>query len=120
MAIDNGANEVNMFRSLVASDEAVKAVFDHFRNIGIAGAVIATGIWNLTHPATGVLRYFSFVSSAAIGILGLFLFAVAERHGHRKFKEANIPWYWELVALFIYAQSVFSLAMFATMRLELH
>jgi hypothetical protein len=111
---------MNMFRDLVASDDAVKAVFDHFRNIGIAGAVLATGAWTLTHPATRLLLYMTWLSGGALCVLGGFLFFVAERHGHRKFQEANVSWYWELAALLVYAFATFALFTAAALRIELH
>lgn len=98
-----------MFRNLVASDEAVKSVFDHFRNIGIAGAVLAAGGWNLTHSSTGFLAYVKVAAGLSLCALGLFLLIVAERHGHRKFKESRLPWYWELVVRVVYSLSLISL-----------
>lgn len=111
---------MNIFRNLVASDDAVKAVFDHFRNIGISGAVLATGAWSLTHPATGLLRYMTWFSGGGLCVLGVFLFFVAERHGHRKFRQAKFAWYWELAAILVYSSAVLTLFTAAALRIELH
>ena len=108
-----------MFGKLVRNDDAVKTVFDHFRNIGIASAVFAAGVWTWTHPVSGVLAYMSFASGVSLCVIGIFLFAVAERHGHRKFQEANLPWYWELTIIVIYAFALISLFSTAALRIEL-
>ena len=109
-----------MFRKLIANDEAVKNIFDHFRNIGIAGAVLAAGAWTISHPATGALVYMSYAAGASICILGLFLFLVAERHGSKKLKEANLPLYWEFLAILVYSLAVLTLFTAAALRIELH
>lgn len=109
-----------MFWKLVKSDEAVKMVFDHFRNIGIAGAVFAAGVWAWTHPSTGILSYMSLASGVSLCFMGVFLFFVAERHGHKKFQEANLPWYWELTVALIYSCALISLFATAALRVELH
>ena len=109
-----------MFRELIASDEAVKAIFDHFRNVGIAGAVLAAGAWNLTHRAIGFMAYMSIVSGISLCLLGTFLLAVAERHGHRKFSRANLPLHWEFIVRLVYGLSLFSLFTIAVQRIQLH
>ncbi|MCA8493715.1 hypothetical protein [Burkholderia arboris] len=102
---------------LVASDEAVKTIFDHFRNIGIAGAVFAAGIWSIKHPATGLMTYMSLISGISLCALGVFLLVIAERHGRKKFKEANLPLRWEFLAIFIYSTSLLSLFSIAAQKI---
>jgi len=108
-----------MFRTLVNSDEAVKIVFDHFRNIGIAGAVFAAGIWVLAHPSTGLLSYMSFASGVSLCLMGLFLLFVAERHGYKKLQQANLPWYWEITVILMYGCALFSLFSIAALRVQI-
>jgi hypothetical protein len=109
-----------MIRKLVASDEAVKTLFDHFRNIGIAGAVLAAGAWTLTHQATGLLSYMSLASGMSLCVLGVFLLIVAERHGHKKLRDADLPMYWDLIVRLVYGLALFSLFAVAAQRIELH
>ena len=109
-----------MLRKLIASDEAVKLVFDHFRNIGIAGAVLAAGLWTIQHPVIGLLGYMSLMSGGALCVLGVFLLYVAERHGRRKFQSTNLAWYWEAAVVLVYALGLFALFAAAALRIELH
>ena len=108
-----------MFWKLVNSDEAVKTDFDHFRNIGIASAVFAAGVWVVTRPSTGLLEYMNFASGVSLCVMGVFLFSVAERHGHRKFQEVKIPWYWEIPVTVVYGLALFSLFLTAAQRIDL-
>lgn len=108
-----------MFRKLIHSDEAVKTIFDHFRNVGIAGAVFAAGAWTLTHRASGALAYMSLASGLALCILGVFLLVVAERHAYKKFKETNLPLLLDLIVRLVYGLSLFSLFSAAVQQIEL-
>lgn len=106
-----------MFSELVKSDEAIKAIFDHFRNVGIAGAVLAAGAWSWrTYESNGFLGYVGIASSISLFILGFFLLALAERHGHRKFTEAKVAWYWELAVRLVYGLTLLTLASNAAFR----
>ncbi len=106
-----------MFRALVSSDEAVKAVFDHFRNLGIAGAVLASGFWVFANPTTGITRYIYWSSGISLIIMGIFLFLVADNHGRRKFREANISKIFDFLIYIIYALGVFMLFVSTALRM---
>lgn len=108
-----------MIHKLLLSDEAVKTVFDHFRNVGIAGAVFAAGGWTLTHRAAGWLGYMSLASGLALCVLGVFLLFVAERHGRKKFKEYSLPLHWDLIVRLVYGLALFSLFAAAIQQIEL-
>jgi len=99
----------SMFDRIVASDEAVKAIFDHFRNVGIAGAIAAVATWTFKHPASGALAYMSYVSAASLGFLAMFLLILNERHGHRKLEAAKVPLYWEFAARLVYGFALIAL-----------
>jgi hypothetical protein len=99
-----------MFKKLIASDEAVKALFDHFRNIAIAGTVLAAGAWTLQHPQAGrMMGYMSLASGLAMIIAAFFLLVVAERHGRKMFTKVDIPWYWHLLITTTYSLTLLSL-----------
>lgn len=109
-----------MFKKLVTNDDAVKKIFDHFRNVGIAGAIFAAGIWNMQHPTSGALSFLNWPCSIALCALGVLLLAVVERHGHHQLKEANLPIVWELGVIILYGLSLFWIFAAAAMRIELH
>lgn len=98
-----------MITKIASSDEAVKAIFDHFRNIGIAGAIAAVGVWTYTHPASGWLMHMSRASGVALGLLAIFLLVLNERHGHRKFEAANAPLYWQVIVRLTYGLTLIAL-----------
>lgn len=99
-----------MFKKLIASDEAVKALFDHFRNIAIASSVLAAGAWTLQHPQTGrMMGYMSLASGLSMCIIAFFLLVVAERHGRRMFSKVDIPWYWHLLITVTYGLTLVAL-----------
>lgn len=106
-----------MFRTLISNDDAVKAVFDHFRNLGIAGAVLAAGFWVFANPTTGITRYMSWASGTSLLIMGVFLFFVADSHGRRKFREANISKILDFFIYIIYALGVFMLFVSTALRM---
>lgn len=98
-----------MFKKIATNDNAVKTIFDHFRNVGIAGAIAAVGIWTFKHPSSGLLTYVSYASAVALLLLAAFLLVLNERHGHRKFEEANAPWPWQIAVRLIYGLTLVSL-----------
>ena len=95
-----------MFSKLVNDDSAVKAIFDHFRNLGIIALVFSAAFWTFNNPASGWLRWMTTWSTFSLSLLGLFLFALNERHGSRKMYEAGIPAGWHLIALLVYGPSL--------------
>ncbi|CAJ0773907.1 hypothetical protein LMG18090_00239 [Ralstonia mannitolilytica] len=101
-----------MFRKLVANDEAVRTIFDHFRNISIAGAVFAAGVWSLKDSAPGLLGYLDVASGVALCALGVFLLVLAVWHANRKFEEVHLPVLWKWTVNVVYGLSL--LTLFAT------
>ncbi|MFV8599179.1 hypothetical protein [Ralstonia pseudosolanacearum] len=106
-----------MFRKLIANDDAVKTIFDHFRNIGIAGTVFAAGVWSLKSQAEGLLTYMTLASGAALCVLGVFLLVLAERHGSQKLKEAHLPVYLEWTVVIVHSLAL--LTLFANAALKM-
>lgn len=109
--------EVHVFRKLVTNDEAVKAIFDHFRNIGISGTVFATGVWSLKSQEEGLLAYMSLACGVALCVLGVFLLILAERHGSQKLKEAHLPVFWEWTVVVVHSLAMLTLFADAAMRI---
>lgn len=98
-----------MLKKIIASDNAVKSLFDHFRNVGICAAIFSAAIWLYKNPSSGFLDHINTASSVALTLLGLVLFVINERHGQRKLDEAGIPRRWHFVAMCIYSLSLFPL-----------
>lgn len=98
-----------MIKKIIENDNVVKLIFDHFRNVGISAVILSAAAWASKSPTSGWLGYIQGASVIALSFLGIFLFVLNERHGSRKFREANLPWGWQLVGILIYGLSVFQL-----------
>ncbi len=95
-----------MFGRLISSDNAVKAIFDHYKNFAVAAVVIAVGMSVLTDERTSQLqRIFQPLSGVCICLVGLCLIVLNERHGMRKLREANLHFALHLAVLFVYGFS---------------
>jgi len=106
-----------MFRELVANDNAVRTIFDHFRNIGIAGAVFAAGVWSFKHAMPGLWGTLDAASGVALCMLGVFLLVLAERHGNRKLNDAGLPVFLKRTVIVVYSLSL--LTLFASAALKI-
>ncbi|MNR51598.1 hypothetical protein D3C85_1712920 [compost metagenome] len=62
----------------------------------------------------------SYISGSSILILGIGLVIIAERHGSKQFRKADLPWYWSLAVQTLYTLSLLSIFGAAAMRIELH
>ncbi len=106
-----------MFRELVANDKAVRMIFDHFRNVSIAGAVFAAGVWSFKHAMPGLWGYLDVASGIALCVLGVFLLVLAERHGNRQLNNAGLPVFLKWTVIVVYALSL--LTLFASAALKI-
>lgn len=79
-------------RDVAEDDAAMKVVFDHLRNLGICGAVIAAATWQfhrLDEPMPA--RAIGYATFGFLAVLGVWLFFVNQAHGLRKLREAGLP-----------------------------
>lgn len=92
-----------IIRQIAADDGAVKALFDHVRNLGIASVVLGAAVWQLQHPGEGIAYYFSMAIVALLGAFAIFLFYVNQFHGMTKLRSAGYPGWVFQVALHTYS-----------------
>jgi len=93
-----------LLSDIADSDEAIKALFDHFRNIIICGALFGAAIWKLNAARDQQpLPYFELFIVALLCIVGLILFFVNQFHGIRKLRRSNTPRYALLFAYNAYS-----------------
>jgi hypothetical protein len=84
-------------RGISDDDGAVKLLFDHVRNLGIAAAVLGSAVWKFRNAAPE-LFYFEMLIVALLGVFGVFLFFVNQFHGIRRLKSAGYPpWVYHVV-----------------------
>ncbi|MBK5509775.1 hypothetical protein [Pseudomonas sp. TH15] len=80
-----------MLKKLVGNDNAVKFVFDHYKNFAVAAVILAVGLAMLFEEGeSGFFEGMRIVSGACVVFVGLFLIVVNERHGMRKLNEAKL------------------------------
>lgn len=96
-----------MFKKLVASDNAVKFVFDHYKNFAVAAVILAVGIALLFEEGeSGFFEGMRIVSGTCVVLVGLFLIVINERHGVRKLNEANLKPIVHIAIVLIYSLSM--------------
>lgn len=82
----------NLFvKEIATSDQAMKLIFDHVRNLGICAAVLAAAAWQIRN--IGVpwqTRLIGYATAGVLTALGLWLFAVNQRHGFLKLLESGV------------------------------
>ena len=96
----------NMFRfirQIAADDGAVKALFDHVRNLGIASVVFGAAVWQFLHPGDGSAYYFSMAIVLLLVAFAIFLFYVNQLHGMIKLRAAGYPGWVFQIALHTYS-----------------
>jgi len=92
-----------MFKRITQNDEVVKAIFDHIRNLGIAGLTFTAGLWVWDHPSTGWFHWLGRISSSALMLLGVILFAIVVLNGRYKLEQAKTSRFWEFIAVMLHA-----------------
>ena len=92
-----------LIRQIAGDDGAVKALFDHVRNLGIASVVFGAAVWQFQHPGDGSAYYFSMAIVVLLVIFAVFLFAVNQFHGMIKLRASSYPGWVFQVALHTYS-----------------
>lgn len=93
--------------SLLTGDTVVKAVFDHFRNLGIVGAIFFAAYWVYANTGRSSLwPWMDTVAWVCLSIIGVVLFLMNEIHAYRKLKASGISLAWETLISTVYAFSV--------------
>jgi len=106
-----------MLKKLVANDNAVKMIFDHYKNFAVAAVILAIGISLLTsEPERGFWDVMRVVSGICTAIIGIFLVVINERHGMRKLNEAKLNLFIHFIIILVYGLSMITIVF----RLVLH
>ncbi|MBX3590284.1 MAG: hypothetical protein KF755_05165 [Burkholderiaceae bacterium] len=88
---------LKLLRTIAEDDAAVKSLFDHVRNLGIAAAVLGAALWKFRNAEPQIFYFEMFIVALLAG-LGAFLFFVNQFHGIRKLRSAGYPaWVYHLV-----------------------
>jgi hypothetical protein len=106
-----------MFKKLIASDNAVKTIFDHYKNFAVAAVILAIGFSLLTEEqGQGFWDVMRILSGTCIVVVGASLVIINERHGIRKLNEAKLNVFVHFAVLLVYSLSMISIVS----RLVLH
>lgn len=106
-----------MLKKLAANDNAVKMIFDHYKNFAVAAVILAIGISLLTTESErGFWNIMRVVSGICTVIIGIFLVVINERHGMRKLNEAKLNLLIHFTILIVYGLSMITIVS----RLVLH
>lgn len=106
-----------MLRKLIENDNAVKTIFDHYKNFAVAAVILAIGVRLLAEEQEqGFWDVMRILSGICIVILGGFLVLINERHGIRKLYEAKLNFFVHVIVLLVYGFSMISIVF----RLVLH
>ena len=92
-----------LIRQIAGDDGAVKALFDHVRNLGIAGAVFGAAVWQFQHPGSGSAYYCSMAIVVLLVTFAAFLFSVNQFHGMMKLRASGYPGWLFQVTLHTYS-----------------
>ncbi|WP_338502891.1 hypothetical protein VRB50_03155 [Pseudomonas poae] len=96
-----------MFKKLVANDNAIKLIFDHYKNFAVAAVILAVGITLLSEEGEkGFFEGMRIVSGACVVLVGLFLIVINERHGIRKLDEAKLRPIFHILIILVYGLSM--------------
>lgn len=76
-------------RKFASDDSAVKALFDHVRNLSIAAVVFGAAVWKYRTAGQGYVFYLDLLLIALLGSFGMFLFLVNGFHGVAKLRQAG-------------------------------
>jgi hypothetical protein len=80
-----------LIRQITSDEIAMKALFDHVRNIGIIGVVLGASVWKYHNAGDGYVYYFDMVIVVLLAVFGAFLFIVNQLHGVSKLRKSACP-----------------------------
>lgn len=106
-----------MLSRLADDTNAVKLIFDHFRNVGLCAVVLGSAVWTYRHPPSERWVFMWVLSLFAMSLMGICLFLLNEFHAHRLLKKAGLPLLPELVIRLGYSACIFQVLV-ALMRVE--
>jgi hypothetical protein len=92
-----------LIRRIANSDSAVKAVFDHIRNMGLCAVVLAAAGWKWSNLARGWERYLDATIGVVLVLLGFALFWINQANGLSKLRQLGLPAWWVHVYIHLYA-----------------
>ena len=96
-----------MLKKLIANDNAIKFIFDHYKNFAVAAVILAVGIALLFEDGeSGFFEGMRIVSGICVVFIGLFLIVINERHGMRKLNEAKLKPIAHISIILIYSLSM--------------
>lgn len=77
-------NIITRLNELASDDAAVKAMFDHIRNIGLCALMVGASVFVLTQPERFGLIVPALIMGAILGLVGGVLITVNALHGLKK------------------------------------
>ncbi|WP_312834758.1 hypothetical protein [Comamonas sp.] len=94
-----------MFTKIAHNDDAVKAIFDHIRNVGIAGVTYSAGSWLWGKAPEDPWAWALGIKINAVLIMGvgLLLGAIMLANGWHKLHKTEIPFIWRSVLLVLHS-----------------
>lgn len=101
---------ISLFRRVIRNEAAVKSIFDHYKNFGVAALIIAVGVRVYNGSETGIFWWGSLVSGAAITFVGVLLLILNERHGMYLLNKASLRFVEHLLIIIVYGLSTIVLA----------
>lgn len=76
---------------IAGSDQHLKNLFDHVRNLGIAAAVLGAGVWRFNHLVDSGFEHYLQTTQAALAFsMGIWLYGINMYHGGQKLADAAV------------------------------
>ena len=99
-----------MLTKLIKNDNAIKLIFDHYKNFAVAAVILAVGIALLLEEGqSGFFEWMRIISGVCVVLIGLFLIVINERHGMNKLNEAKLNPIVHITIIFIYGFSMIAI-----------
>jgi hypothetical protein len=80
---------MKLVRQIADDEGAMKALFDHVRNLAVTSVVFGAAVWRYKNAGDGISFYFNVAISATLVVFGVFLYLVNQRHGLARLREAK-------------------------------
>lgn len=99
-----------MLKKLIKNDNAIKFIFDHYKNFAVAAVILAVGIALLLEEGeSGFFEWMRIASGVCVVLIGLFLIVINERHGMHKLNEAKLKPLTHITIIIIYSLSMIAI-----------